>query len=175
LFTGKPNILVQVNHGNGLDQTWSAYKYGFSDSNGGYWLGLENGHLMTNNGKNWKVCIDGQDELGTWLMVAYQQFVVDSESAGYTFFVTGVTGSSYDFFGSTSRKYKFSTKDVNNQPCCCAEQAASCKGGWWYSCTTSMTTVTVILNGAGKCGFSYSVPFGPPIQLRHSYMRMNQA
>jgi len=174
LLTGKPNILIQANLGYGLDHTWSAFKYGFSDSNGGYWIGMEPAHLMTNNGKNWKICLDAFDELGLVSSSAYEQYVVDSESAGYTYFVSGPTGS-YDPLGSTSRKYKFSTKDVNNQPCCCAAQAASCKGGWWYSCETSLTSLTTVLNGAGKSGFYWSTPYGTHTQLKYTYIRAKQA
>ena len=174
--TGKPNILVQANIGFGLDQTWSAYKYGFSDSNGGYWLGFENIYRMTNSGKTWKVCIDVKDETGALGSSSYNQYVQDSESDGYTYLMTGPTGSYInDLFGSTSRKYKFTTKDVNNQPCCCANQAISCKGGWWYSCTPSPTSGTIILNGVGKSGFSWSTPLSPPIKYTYSYIRMIEA
>src|SRR6218665_4213993 len=168
---------MQANLGYGLDQTWSAYKYGFSDSNGGYWIGFENLYRMTKNGKTWKLCADGRDEHGVVAFAAYQQFVVDSESAGYTYFVSGFTGSSIglDIFGATARKYKFSTKDVNNQECCCAENAMKCKGGWWYSCTTSLTSASVVLNGAGSRGFYWSTPYGPHTQFRYSYMSVNQA
>ena len=108
---------------------------------------------MTNNGKTWKVCFDAKDEYGFLFNIPYNQYLQDSESDGYTFLMTGATGS-YDLFGSTSRKYKFSTKDVNNQPCCCAAQAATCKGGWWWPRTTSTNSATVALNGAGKYGLS---------------------
>jgi len=174
LSTGTPSILVQANLGYGLDQTWSAYKYGFSDSNGGYWIGFENLYSMTNNGNTWKVCFDAKDEYGMVFNIPYNQYVQDSESDGYTFLMTGATGS-YDFFGSTSRKYKFSTKDVNNQPCCCAEHAATCKGGWWYACTTSTTSDTILLNGVGKCGFSWTTINGPTVLIKYSHIKIKQA
>jgi len=165
--------VIQINLGHGLDQPWYAYKYGFSDAYGGYWHGLEDVHRMTNNGKNWKICVDLKDEFGLVFSIPYNQYVQDGEDVGYTYLMTGATGS-YDPFGSTSRKYKFSTKDVNNQPCCCAEQAATCKGGWWWSCTASMTSASMALDGAGDCGFFYSIPFGPPIQFKSSYMKLRQ-
>jgi len=174
LSTGTPSILAQANLGYGLDQTWSDFKYGFSDSNGGYWIGFENLHRMTNNGKTWKVCFDVKDELGVVFNVPYNQYVQDGESDGYTYLITGATGS-YDFFGSTSRKYKFSTKDVNNQPCCCANQAASCKGGWWYSCTPSPTSAIIFVMGAGQCGFSWRTAITPAVLLKYSYIRIKQA
>ena len=174
LSAGTPNIVIQVNLGHGLDQPWIAYKYGFSDSYGGYWLGFENLYKLSNNGKPWKFCVDLKDEFGFVFTIPYNEYMQDGESVGYTFFVAGATGS-YDPFGSTSRKYKFSTKDVNNQPCCCAAQAATCKGGWWYSCTTSMVSVTTVLYGAGTCGFFYSLPFGPPIKFVSSYIKIKQA
>ncbi len=174
LSIGKPSILMQANLGYGLDQTWSAYKYGFSDSNGGYWIGFENVYRMTNNGKTWKLCIDGNSELGIPMSSPYNQYVQDGEDAGYTYLVSGPTGC-YDLFGTTSRKHKFSTKDVNNQPCCCAAQAASCKGGWWYSCEPSLTSLTTVLNGAGKSGFYWRTPYGTHTQLKYTYIRAKQA
>ena len=166
--------MTQINLGHGMDQPWSAYKYGYSDSYGGYWHGLENVYKLTNNEKKWKFCVDLKDEFGLVFSIPYNEYVQDGESFGYTYFLTGATGS-YDPFGSTSRTYKFTTKDVNNQPCCCANQAISCKGGWWYSCTASMSSASMALAGVGDCGFFYSVPFGPPIKFVSSYMKMKQA
>src|SRR6218665_496778 len=173
LFAGTPNLVIQINLGHGLDEPWSSYKYGFSDAYGGYWHGLEDVHRMTNNGKIWKFCIDVKDEFGFTFSIPYNQFVQDGESDGYTYLMTGATGN-YDFFGTTSRKYKFSTKDRNNQPCCCAEQAGTCKGGWWYACSSSMVSISMALDGVGTCGFYYSLPFAPPIKFVSSYMKLRE-
>ena len=123
--------MVQINEGFGLDQGWQAYKYGFSDSNGGYYLGNEHVYKMINNGHQWNLCSDMMDLFGNQYYVFYSKVVLDSESAGYTYFASGMKGSApIDPFGPDSRKYKFTTKDMNNQPSACENQAVACKGGW---------------------------------------------
>ena len=112
--------MIQINQGFGLDQGWQAYKYGFSDANGGYWLGNENIYQMTNNGQRWNICADVMDKMGIPYHVSYSTFILDSESAGYTYFASGMQGAPIDLMGPDSRKYKFTTKDMNNQPSTCA-------------------------------------------------------
>src|SRR6218665_1780403 len=92
-FTASPNYVMQVNQGFGLDQNWQAYKYGFSDSNGGYWLGNENMYKMTNNGYQWNLCADVKDELGIQYYVLYTTYIMDAESAGYTYYLSGMIGA----------------------------------------------------------------------------------
>ena len=166
----KLNYVVQINQGFGLDQNWQAYKYGFSDANGGYWLGSENVYQMTNNGHQWNVCADVKDVLGLQYYVSYSTFIVDSESSGYTYFASGMQGAPSDALGPNSRKYKFTTKDVNNQPTSCANQAVANKGGWWWSCSGGGD---VVLNGAGSTGFKYSILF-LNLNLKRSYIRISQ-
>lgn len=168
--------MAQVNYGYGLDQTWAAYKYGFSDANGGYWMGNENIHLMTNNGATWQICLDAQLLSGIQYSLLFRSFVLHSESAGYTYFMSNVAGTgANDPLGSTNGQIQFSTKDVNNQPCCCAEHAIRCKGGWWYSCSTSSSTIPFAFNGVGSCGFYWAAPpLYVPTVLKFSSIMISQ-
>ena len=160
---------MQVNQGSGLDQNWQAYKYGFSDSNGGYWMGNENIYQMTNNGHQWNMCVDAVDTYSMRYYVFYSTLILDSESAGYTYFMSGMQGAPADPMGQDSRKNKFTTKDVNNQNSNCANQAVACKGGWWWSCSGS----GLVVNGVGNCGFAYTL-YGVSLQLKRTYVRISQ-
>ena len=56
-------------------------------------MGNENIYQMTNNGRQWNVCADVKDALGLQYYVSYSTFIVDSESIGYTYFVSGMKDS----------------------------------------------------------------------------------
>lgn len=153
ILAGPVTYTMQVNRGFGLDQPYLAYKDGFSDANGGYWIGLETLHQMTTNGAKWKICCFAQETSGAVHYVSYSTFIVDPESAGYTYFVSGLIGAPIDFMGPNSQKYKFTTKDVNNQPSGCSNYAVTAKGGWWYSCSR----LPMVLNGVGSNGFYFQI------------------
>jgi len=162
--------VVQVNKGSGLDQGWQAFKYGFSDATGGYWLGNENMYQMTNNGHQWNICAEVVDTAGIVYQVSYSKFIVDSESDGYTYFASGMSGSPSDMLGPDSRKNKFTSKDVNNQIGTCANQAVASKGGWWWACSNSDK---IILNGVGSTGFKFPL-YGFSIPLKSCVIRISQ-
>jgi len=153
--------MLQQNTGNGLDQTWSAYKYGFNDGTGGYWIGNEILYRMTNNGTTCRLCIDMQTGPNSWYYAFYSSFVVDSETNGYNYTASGFSGSVTDTFSLSNRMCKFNAKDQNNQPEC-PNFAANLKGGWWYPCSATQ----VVLNGAGTPGFFWTDPAAPPTGVR---------
>lgn len=162
-----------MNTGSGLDGTWNSYKYGFSTASGGYWHGNEPLYRMTNDGTRWGLCFEGQDVFVTPWLVTYQTFIMDSEAVGYTYFTNGVMGGA-DVFGATNRKYKFTTKDRNNQGCCCANMAVPAKGAWFYSCAPILTSATVVLNGIGSDGFYWSAPLSPHVMFRFGRIKLRQ-
>lgn len=155
ILAGPVTYTIQINRGFGLDQPYLAYKDGFSDANGGYWIGLETLHQMTTNGAKWKICCFAQETSGAVHYVSYSTFIVDPESAGYTYYASGMTGSPVDPLSSNSRKYKFTTKDANNEPSGCSNFAVTAQGGWWFGCSR----LTMVMNGVGSNGFYIDVFF----------------
>ena len=156
--------MIQQNTGNGLDQTWSAYKYGFNDATGGYWIGNENLYRLTNNGITCGLCIDLLNTGGGILRVSYTSFVVGKETDGYNYTASGFSGTTKDTFGKSNSFYKFSAKNQNNQPGC-TNYATTLKGGWWYPCNDTQT----VLNGIGSTGLVWAAT--PSNQfLKESYM-----
>jgi len=146
--------MIQQNIGNGLDQTWSAYKNGFNDGTGGYWIGNENLYRLTNNGTTCRLCIDMWTTEGSILIASYTSFVVGKETDGYNYTASGFDGKalvSVDAFGQSNSFYKFNAKDQNNQPGC-TNYASSLRGGWWYPCSAPQT----VLNGVGSTGFFWT-------------------
>lgn len=164
-------VIIQANYGSGLDQPWSAYKWGFTDVNGGYWVGLEYFHQMTTNGHRWNLCADAKDGLlGLQYYVSYDTIVIDPETLGYLYHVSGLKGVPLDLMGPGNGKYKFTTKDVNNQPGSCENNAAKCKGGWWWGCNGDEN---IVLNGPKGCGFYFKLLI-LNIQMSRTYIRISQ-
>ena len=63
-------------------RTWDAYKRGFGNLNGEFWLGLDKIHRLTVSG-NSKLRVDLEDNLGNTAFAEYNSFTVASEQAKY--------------------------------------------------------------------------------------------
>ena len=61
---------------------WADYKGGFGNLNGEFWLGLDNMHRLTKEGRN-IIRVELQDTEGKTAYAEYDMFVVASESAKY--------------------------------------------------------------------------------------------
>ncbi|XP_017260469.1 microfibril-associated glycoprotein 4-like [Kryptolebias marmoratus] len=67
---------------------YDAYKAGFGNAGGEYWLGLENIHQLTSQ-QNYELLVNVEDFEGNTKFALYSSFKVDSESEGYRLHVTG--------------------------------------------------------------------------------------
>ncbi|OPL33492.1 microfibril-associated 4-like glycoprotein, partial [Mytilus galloprovincialis] len=70
---------------------WESYKSGFGNMNEEHWLGNENLHQLTSQGK-YMLRIDMSDFENNHRHAIYSQFSVGSERAGYRLDVTGYSG-----------------------------------------------------------------------------------
>ncbi|XP_033106276.1 microfibril-associated glycoprotein 4-like [Anneissia japonica] len=116
---------------------WDAYKTGFGSVAGEHWLGLENMHHLTIQGR-YELRVRIEDFAGQSREAEYRLFRVGNEKAGnYTLTVTGFQGGGAGNGLSIHNGMPFSTIDRDNDSWGrnCAEEYT---GAWWYkACFTS--------------------------------------
>ena len=131
-------LLIQqhVNGSDAFNRSWAEYKVGFNDTRGNYWLGNEQIHQLTVNGR-YKVRFDMQrrDTNGTWYYAEYSRFVVLNEATNYTLIVSGYSGNAPDNL-SYHNGMMFTTYDRDNDPWTDSAYNNNCAvrygGGSWY-------------------------------------------
>ena len=132
-------LLIQQ-HVNGSDvfnRSWEEYKVGFNDTRGNCWLGNEQLHQLTVNGR-YKVRFDLQrrDTNGTWYYAEYSRFAVLSEATNYTLLVSGYSGNAGEDGLSYHNGMMFTTYDRDNDPWINSAYNNNCAvafgGGSWY-------------------------------------------
>ncbi|XP_035667607.1 angiopoietin-related protein 1-like [Branchiostoma floridae] len=115
-----------------------AYREGFGDSSGEYWLGLDNIHRLTAQDA-YELYIELEDWEGNVKYARYSTFSVGA--GGYhTLRVGGYSGTAGDGFGTdqptTSYRYqngaKFSTRYFDQDASSVSSVAELHGGGWWY-------------------------------------------
>ncbi|XP_014669627.1 PREDICTED: fibrinogen C domain-containing protein 1-like [Priapulus caudatus] len=109
---------------------WSAYKYGFGELKGEYWLGLKKLHDLTHQGPV-QLRIDLEDAEGITRHAIYDDFKVTSEEDGYRILVGMYSGNAGDSL-SFHNRMRFSTPDVDNDIHTGAHCAQVNVGAWWY-------------------------------------------
>ncbi|XP_033970213.1 fibrinogen alpha chain [Trematomus bernacchii] len=129
-------VLVQLRENSALNfnRSWAEYRNAFGSvdatGGGGFWIGNQNLHLLTNQGEN-MLKVELEDWEGG---VANAEFTirVGSEDEGYPIHVSGYTGDAGDALTSSHNGMKFSTFDKDNDKSegSCAEMYG---GGWWYN------------------------------------------
>nr|CAB3221550.1 angiopoietin-related protein 2-like [Phallusia mammillata] len=127
-------IIIQRRTGAELSfqRNMASYKKGFGRLRGDFWLGLENIHKLTNQGrKNYKLHVDLEDWRGKKTFVEYRSFRVDNMESGYRLRIAHYSGNAGDSL-TWHNNMAFTTKDVDNDPfdrnC-----ATFHGGGWWYN------------------------------------------
>ncbi|XP_066271537.1 ficolin-1-like [Branchiostoma lanceolatum] len=114
-------------------QDWQAYKTGFGDLRGEFWLGNDNLARMTAHGM-YELRVDLEDFEGNSAYAKYSSFRVEDEIHKYRLTVGGYSGTAGDAMAFHSSMF-FSTKDRDNDnhPSNDSHCARSAKGGWWYN------------------------------------------
>ncbi|XP_067296615.1 microfibril-associated glycoprotein 4-like [Pseudorasbora parva] len=109
---------------------WEEYKRGFGATEGEYWLGLENMHQLTRNGK-YMLKVDLEDLTGGKGFAQYSTFSVGPETDGYRLQVSGFKNGGAGDFLAYHNGMKFSTfdKDQDTAASNCAEIF---RGAFWY-------------------------------------------
>jgi len=132
---------------------WSWYKEGFGTTQGEFWLGNENIHLLTNQSpEGSELRIDIEDWSDKNVHAQYTTFFIDNEEKKYKLHVSGFTGNAGDSLIQHDG-HMFSTYDADNDVygdnC-----AATFNGAWWYSACHKSN-----LNGEYRW-YGETVPFG---------------
>ena len=80
-------------------RSWDAYKRGFGNLNGEFWLGLDKIHRLTVNGNN-KLRVDLEDHAGNTSFAEYSSFSVASEHSKYQLSLGKYSGAFTKFIHS---------------------------------------------------------------------------
>ena len=140
-----------------MHKTWAAYKAGFSDALGNFWIGNDNLHRLTKDGQC-TAHFDGwvSDSDNEWLWAEYLQFSISNEATSYILGYKAYIGGSLPIDGLLlSRGCSFSTFDRGSLTVC----AITVRGGFWYSgcARTCMTGYGITLRICGE--FCYILKF----------------
>ncbi|XP_068585293.1 microfibril-associated glycoprotein 4-like isoform X1 [Cebidichthys violaceus] len=109
---------------------WDQYKFGFGNTSGEYWLGLDHIHYLTQKQK-YELLVDMEDFNWKKVFARYSVFSVGAECDGFVLKVSGFTNGGAGDSLSYHNGQKFSTfdkdqdKDVKN----CARRYL---GAFWY-------------------------------------------
>ncbi|XP_019624686.1 PREDICTED: ficolin-2-like [Branchiostoma belcheri] len=108
---------------------WQAYKTGFGDLRGEFWLGNDNLHRLTSQGM-YELRVDLEDFDNNATFAEYSLFRVEDEMHKYKLTIQGYSGTAGDGMANHNNMY-FSTKDRDNEQhgYDCADRY---QGAWWY-------------------------------------------
>ncbi|XP_019640763.1 PREDICTED: ficolin-1-like [Branchiostoma belcheri] len=110
---------------------WQAYKTGFGDLIGEFWLGNDHLHRLTAQDV-YELRVDLEDFEGNTAYAKYNIFRVEDEVHKYRLTVDGYSGTAGD--GMTAHHDMFfSTWDRDNDIHDTDDCAETYKGAWWYS------------------------------------------
>ena len=119
-------------------RNWTDYVYGFGNTSGEYWLGLDNIYRLANGSVSTQLRVDMRDKNGSSAYASYSTFYIGGSTTDYTLHVSGYNGSAGDslttIFGGVPyhNLMKFSTKDNDNDLSNTTNCAFFYTGAWWY-------------------------------------------
>ena len=109
---------------------WNAYRDGFGDPNGNFWLGLDKIHKLAGPGKGAILRVDMKHMTAGTKYEKYTKFEVGNEASGYKLILGGASGDASDSFsGHSGAKFTTHDKDQDTYAGNCATLYG---GGWWY-------------------------------------------
>ncbi|XP_067868784.1 tenascin isoform X2 [Heterodontus francisci] len=109
-------------------RNWKNYTNGFGNPSDEFWLGLENLHKITSQGR-YQLRVDFRDE-GDSAYAVYDRFLVSDSKSRYKLHVGAYSGTAGDSL-TYHQGRPFSTKDRDNDVAV-TNCALSYKGAWWY-------------------------------------------
>ncbi|NXX80159.1 ANGL4 protein, partial [Urocolius indicus] len=114
-----------------FDQLWDAYKNGFGDLHGDFWLGLEKIHHLVQEGR-YNLLIEMEDWEGNSQVVQFI-FSLGGESTAYTLNLLGPFSGELENAIGDFRQLPFSTRDRDHDLKADTNCAKHLSGGWWFS------------------------------------------
>ncbi|XP_066293706.1 fibrinogen-like protein 1 [Branchiostoma lanceolatum] len=109
---------------------WQAYKTGFGDLRGEFWLGNDNLNHLTAQG-GYELRVDLEDFEGNSSFAKYSTFRVEDEGHKYRLTLGAYSGTAGDSMTRRAASMFFSTKDRDNDAAT-ADCSQIYKGAWWY-------------------------------------------
>ncbi|XP_078282208.1 tenascin isoform X2 [Rhinoraja longicauda] len=109
-------------------RNWKNYTAGFGNPSGELWLGLENLHKITSEGR-YQLRVDLQDE-GDTAYAVYDKFIISNAKSRYKLHIGAYSGTAGDSL-TYHQDRPFSTRDRDNDVAV-TNCALSYKGAWWY-------------------------------------------
>ncbi|XP_078686728.1 microfibril-associated glycoprotein 4-like [Branchiostoma floridae x Branchiostoma belcheri] len=113
---------------------WQAYKTGFGDLRGEFWLGNDNLHRLTAQDV-YELRVDLEDFEGNTAYAKYNIFRVEDEVHKYRLTISGYNGTAGDAMTDPFHPHDgmyFSTRDRENDIHTSEHCAQVYKGAWWY-------------------------------------------
>ncbi|XP_034473413.1 ficolin-1-like [Drosophila innubila] len=113
-------------------RNWAAYKEGFGDLNGEFFLGLDKIHALTEE-RNQELLVVLEDFEGNEVFEMYDSFAIGGEDQQYILHYLGdASGTAGDSL-RRHRGMKFSTYDGDNDSWPSVNCAVERTGAWWYA------------------------------------------
>ncbi|KAJ8262060.1 hypothetical protein GJAV_G00161690 [Gymnothorax javanicus] len=123
-----------------FNRTWDAYKKGFGNLHGEFWLGNDKIHQLT-KAKDMILRIELEDFQGVKEYAKYDRFYVSNELLRYRLTVSGYSGTAGDalhFSKSYNHDQKFfTTPDKDNDMYPSGNCGAYYSSGWWFDACMS--------------------------------------
>ncbi|CAG2245004.1 Angiopoietin-related protein 1,Ficolin-1-A,Ryncolin-1,Fibrinogen C domain-containing protein 1,Tenascin-N,Angiopoietin-related protein 7,Angiopoietin-related protein 6,Ficolin-3,Fibrinogen C domain-containing protein 1-B,Fibroleukin,Fibrinogen-like protein 1,Ficolin-1,Ficolin-1-B,Angiopoietin-4,Tenascin-R,Ryncolin-2,Techylectin-5B,Fibrinogen C domain-containing protein 1-A,Microfibril-associated glycoprotein 4,Fibrinogen-like protein A,Ryncolin-3,Tenascin-X,Ficolin-2,Fibrinogen alpha chain,Tenascin,Angiopo len=111
-------------------RNWEAYKKGFGNPLGEFWLGNDNLHYLSTQA-NYRLIVILEDWENETRYAVYDSFRVGDENSFYFMTVQGYSGDAGDSM-AVHNGHRFSTYDKDNDMDESMNCAKDYKGGWWY-------------------------------------------
>ncbi|NWR81477.1 ANGL4 protein, partial [Centropus unirufus] len=114
-----------------FDRLWDAYKNGFGDLHGDFWLGLDKIHHIVQEGR-YNLLIELEDWEGNSQVVQFV-FSLGGETTAYMLNLLGPLSGELENAIGDFRQLPFSTRDRDHDLKADTNCAKHLSGGWWFS------------------------------------------
>ncbi|XP_034472817.1 ficolin-1-like [Drosophila innubila] len=113
-----------------FNRNWAAYKEGFGDLSGEFFLGLDKIHALTKE-RNQELLVVLEDFKGFKQFELYKSFAIGDEDQQYVLHTLGEASGTAGDLLSVYRSRKFTTYDRDNDNESWVNCAKAFSGGWW--------------------------------------------
>ena len=167
VFQRRSKVEITFNRG------WTAYREGFGELDGDFWLGNDKLHRLTARGQV-ALRVELQDWRNERAHAKYGRFSVASEAQSYTLKVARYLGTAGDSL-VYHHNMPFSANDVDNDRWARGSCARDLGGAWWFNnCHHSNLNGALAVNGSSTRGITWST-FRRKSTLKFSEMKLRVA